>query len=303
MTLRAPPPLEQPLIVERDGDGIRIVDGEILVAEAVPATIELEVPAAPSFEQAETASARYPGLQEHAFPRCFICGPEREPGDGLRIFAGPLGDGRFAATWQPSEVRPELVWAALDCPGAIAVGFPIAARRSSAGSPSTSRSCPSPESAASFSRGRSARRDGSSTRRRRCTERPAGLSRGAAPRGSLLTPEPDRVEVVLDDLARAPDQVLDVVVLRVDIAPASASALPDARTWTSCGASSGGVHAASSGAQLVMLGLHHPRTDDEHRDPPPQLVRERLAVPARRQPCWSGTACCSHRAGTTPRFR
>jgi len=35
-----------------------------------------------------------------------------------------LGDGRFAATWIPSEVSPELVWAALDCPGAIAVGFP-----------------------------------------------------------------------------------------------------------------------------------------------------------------------------------
>ena len=40
------------------------------------------------------------------------------------MFAGPLGDGRFAATWIPSEVSPELVWAALDCPGAIAVGFP-----------------------------------------------------------------------------------------------------------------------------------------------------------------------------------
>ena len=124
VTLRAPPPLQQPLAVERDGDGIRIVDGETLIAEAVPATVELEVPAAPSFEQAETASARYPGLQEHAFPRCFVCGPERKPGDGLRIFAGPLGDGRFAANWQPAEVRPELVWAALDCPGAIAVGFP-----------------------------------------------------------------------------------------------------------------------------------------------------------------------------------
>jgi hypothetical protein len=42
----------------------------------------------------------------------------------LRIFAGPLGGGFFAATWTPSEVAPELVWAALDCPGAIAVGFP-----------------------------------------------------------------------------------------------------------------------------------------------------------------------------------
>ena len=124
VTLRAPPPLEKPLAVERDGDGIRILDGDALVAEAVPATFELEVPTPPSFEEAEAAGARYPGFEEHAFPRCFVCGPAREPGDGLRIFAGPLGDGRFAATWRPSEVRPELVWAALDCPGAIAVGFP-----------------------------------------------------------------------------------------------------------------------------------------------------------------------------------
>jgi hypothetical protein len=124
VTLRAPPPLDKPLVVERDGDEVRIADGETLVAEAIPASFELHVPAPPSFEEAEAASARYPGLEEHAFPRCFVCGPERDPGDGLRIFAGPLGDGRFAATWRPNEVRPELVWAALDCPGAIAVGFP-----------------------------------------------------------------------------------------------------------------------------------------------------------------------------------
>jgi hypothetical protein len=124
VTLRAPPPLELPLLIERDGDGVRILEGEAPVAEAVPASVELDLPAAPTWAEAEFASARYPGFDEHAFPRCFVCGPEREQGDGLRVFAGPLGDGRFAATWQPSEVYPELVWAALDCPGAIAVGFP-----------------------------------------------------------------------------------------------------------------------------------------------------------------------------------
>jgi hypothetical protein len=125
VTLRSPPPLERPLAVERDGDGLRILDGETLVAEALPGSVELEVPDPPSWDEADRAVARYPGFEEHAFPRCFVCGPEREPGDGLRVFAGPLGDGRFAATWQPAaEVRPELVWAALDCPGAIAVGFP-----------------------------------------------------------------------------------------------------------------------------------------------------------------------------------
>jgi hypothetical protein len=124
VTLRSPPPLERPLSVERAGEGVRILDGDTLVAEAVPASVELELPDPPSWPEAEAGSARYPGFAEHAFPRCLVCGPEREPGDGLRIFAGPLGDGRFAATWRPTEVPPELVWAALDCPGAIAVGFP-----------------------------------------------------------------------------------------------------------------------------------------------------------------------------------
>jgi len=124
VTLRSPPRLEKALVVERERDGVRILDGESLVAEALPVTFDLDVPVAPSLEQAEAASARYPGFEQHAFPHCFVCGPAREPGDGLRIFAGPLGDGRFAAAWRPGEVRPELVWAALDCPGAIAVGFP-----------------------------------------------------------------------------------------------------------------------------------------------------------------------------------
>jgi hypothetical protein len=124
VTLRSPPPLERALAVERDGDGLRILDGGTLVAEALPVTAELEVPDPPSWDEAERAAARYPGFTEHAFPRCFVCGPQREPRDGLRVFAGPLGDGRFAATWQANEVRTEFVWAALDCPGAIAVGFP-----------------------------------------------------------------------------------------------------------------------------------------------------------------------------------
>ena len=124
VTLRSPPPLERALAVERDGDRLEVLDGETLVAEAVPGSVELDVPDPPSWAEAERAAARYPGFAEHAFPRCFVCGPDRDAGDGLRIFAGPLPDGRFAATWSPTEVSSELVWAALDCPGAIAVGFP-----------------------------------------------------------------------------------------------------------------------------------------------------------------------------------
>jgi len=124
VTLRRPPPLARPLSVEREGDRVVVRDGDAVVAEAVEAPFELAIPEPPTTEEAASASSRYPGFDEHAFPTCFVCGPERAAGDGLRIFAGPLRDGLVAATWIPTEVDRHVVWAALDCPGAIAVGFP-----------------------------------------------------------------------------------------------------------------------------------------------------------------------------------
>ena len=124
VTLRRPPPLGRPLAVERDGERIVVRDGDAVVAEAVQAQVDLTVPEPPTYEEATEASSRYPGFEEHAFPTCFVCGPERAAGDGLRIFAGPVSDGLVASPWTPNEVDREIVWAALDCPGAIAVGFP-----------------------------------------------------------------------------------------------------------------------------------------------------------------------------------
>jgi hypothetical protein len=123
VTLRVPPPLDRPLRVERNG-AVRVLDGETLVAEAKPADVDVEPPAPPSFEVASRA-ALPEGDQDSPFPQCFVCGPQREPGDGLRIFAGPLHDRAVAAPWVPDErhVGPEFVWAALDCPGAYACGF------------------------------------------------------------------------------------------------------------------------------------------------------------------------------------
>ncbi len=57
------------------------------------------------------------------FGECFVCGVRPE-NDGLGIYAGPVA-GReplHAAPWTASETGPELVWAAIDCPGAYAVG-------------------------------------------------------------------------------------------------------------------------------------------------------------------------------------
>lgn len=129
VTLRLPPPLDTPMTLERDADGVRLMHGDDCVAEAKPATLELELPSPPSPDQARTAEAAYRGHQGHAFPECFVCGPSRGEGDGLRIFTGPLpGTDRVAATWVPhaslgdadGNVRPEFLWASIDCAGSWA---------------------------------------------------------------------------------------------------------------------------------------------------------------------------------------
>ncbi|MFN2470410.1 MAG: hypothetical protein ABR583_05360 [Gaiellaceae bacterium] len=124
VTLRRPPPLGRPLRVEWRGEGLAVLDGDEVVAEAVPARVEVRPPVPPYRAEADEASRRYPGFRHHAYPTCVVCGPERA--DGLRIFAAPLpGTEIVAAPWTPAaEPPPEIVWAALDCPGAIAVGFP-----------------------------------------------------------------------------------------------------------------------------------------------------------------------------------
>jgi hypothetical protein len=121
VTLRLPPPLETPLAVERVGEAVRVLAGEALVAEARPGSVDVEPPAV-SRAEAEEATGRSLGAEEHEFPRCFVCGPLREPGDGLRILPGSVREGVVAAPWTAREVAPEVVWAAIDCIGAFATG-------------------------------------------------------------------------------------------------------------------------------------------------------------------------------------
>ena len=124
VTLRLPPPLERPLRVEERDGTMLLLDGDAVVAEARRSELELEVPEPPAFEAARRAADSSPrSAGDGEFPQCFVCGPERGAGDGLRIFPGPV-DGLVAAPWQPrDEVAREVVWAAIDCPGAFAVGF------------------------------------------------------------------------------------------------------------------------------------------------------------------------------------
>lgn len=126
--LHAPPPLDRELAIETNGEG-RITDEGAMVASASPASIAESPPAPPSLDDAREASRRYRGFDRHPFPTCFVCGPERAEGDGLRIFAGPVSPGLVAAPFVPPRdlvrpdgtLPPEIVWAALDCPGYFAI--------------------------------------------------------------------------------------------------------------------------------------------------------------------------------------
>ncbi len=135
VTLRRPPPLETALRVEPAGESVRVMDGDQLIAEGTPATVEFEVPEPVSFDEAVAAAERSWIVQhpdEHPFLSCFTCGPGREYPDGQRVFVGPLpGRNLAAAPWIAHEslptvdgrVAPEIVWAILDCTGGIGSSY------------------------------------------------------------------------------------------------------------------------------------------------------------------------------------
>jgi len=123
VTLRLPPPLERPLAVQRGGDSAVLLDGDAIVVEARVSELDLDPPAPVSLATAEQAASRFVRIGNPVFGECFVCGI-RDEGDGLRIYAGPVA-GReplHAAPWAVFEASQELVWAAIDCPGAYAVG-------------------------------------------------------------------------------------------------------------------------------------------------------------------------------------
>jgi len=134
VTLRRPAPLDRPLALTADAaTGVLTLDaGEGVIAEAVaveptptpPVAID---PVGP--EPARAASGAFAGFADwNPYGTCFVCGPDRAPGDGLRLFPGVLADrpDTLACVWTPSpslvapdteQIAAEFVWAALDCPG------------------------------------------------------------------------------------------------------------------------------------------------------------------------------------------
>ncbi|SCB54013.1 hypothetical protein GA0061098_102294 [Bradyrhizobium shewense] len=134
VTLRAPPPLDTPLAaVATDGDTWELRDGDKVVATGRAVSVELaqiETANLPEARAAELLALFNP--HEHPLPNCFVCGPARAKGDGLRIFAGPLRrharNAVLAASWAPDPnlaaedglIAPEFLWSALDCPTGFA---------------------------------------------------------------------------------------------------------------------------------------------------------------------------------------
>jgi hypothetical protein len=135
VTLSLPPPLETPLTVAPgDGGSVRVLDGDALVAQGIRRGEEdlgIDVPEPVGVADAERAAAGsqlHEHPEEHPFPTCFVCGPQRAPDDGLHILVGPVTGRSVAAdTWTPAAdlagadgvVRPKFVWAALDCSGGV----------------------------------------------------------------------------------------------------------------------------------------------------------------------------------------
>jgi hypothetical protein len=130
VSLRKPPPLDVPLTVDDNGSDVILRGPAGVIAVGSAASVGAEPPPAIDVGTAKTAEPRFRGWHGHPFPGCFVCGPERAIGDGLRLFPGPLSDSTrtVACAWQPDRsladsedpavVSSEFVWAALDCPGA-----------------------------------------------------------------------------------------------------------------------------------------------------------------------------------------
>ena len=118
VTLHAPPRLDTPLRIERKARRVHLWDATELVASATRARHQLAT--VPPVRADLAAQGRYPGLDRHPYPRCFACGTERLPGDGLRLAPAPVTGtaGTVACRWVPDEgvlaaddrVRTEVVW-------------------------------------------------------------------------------------------------------------------------------------------------------------------------------------------------
>ena len=129
VTLRQAAPFDVPLSIGGNGDGeIALTLEDAVIARGGPSEPNVDLPEPVSFKTATKLEWNHDTLNEHPTPHCFCCGYERAKGDGLRVFPAPIPGrplGQVVAPWVPDAafagpdgaLRPEFVWAALDCPG------------------------------------------------------------------------------------------------------------------------------------------------------------------------------------------
>ncbi|MFF1320964.1 hypothetical protein ACGFY0_06270 [Streptomyces chartreusis] len=123
---RGPVPVEVPVrIAETADEGVELGEAERPLAAARPAELPIEVPAAPSWDEADAAAERFRAAPPSGVVDCFGCGL-RTADRGLRVHGTPVPDlGLVASAWTPSHafadadglLPTQLVWGALDCPG------------------------------------------------------------------------------------------------------------------------------------------------------------------------------------------
>ncbi|SEB68732.1 hypothetical protein [Streptomyces sp. PAN_FS17] len=123
---RGPVPVEVPVrIAETADEGMELGEAERPLAAARPAELPIEVPAAPSWDEADAAAERFRAAPPSGVVDCFGCGL-RTADRGLRVHGTPVPDlGLVASAWTPSHafadadglLPTQLVWGALDCPG------------------------------------------------------------------------------------------------------------------------------------------------------------------------------------------
>jgi hypothetical protein len=131
--LRAPPPLETPMVLIEEEGAVRLEsEAGALIGEARPVDPSAipAPPSAPTLAAAVAAGPGFPGFKRSFHPICFTCGDQVAEGVGLRVFTGQLAgapEGVVAGPWTPHEAfgddeglaPAEVIWAALDCPGSV----------------------------------------------------------------------------------------------------------------------------------------------------------------------------------------
>ena len=125
--LKAPPPLEVPLVIEREDTRAKVLHGTQVIAEvSSKGTAPAPVAYLPLSEvQTISAQGLIASKINHPFPTCFVCGPDRKHQDGMRIFTGPNQEKTlYAAHWSADlcwstdskHIDHRFIWAAMDCP-------------------------------------------------------------------------------------------------------------------------------------------------------------------------------------------